>query len=147
MSTPGTESARFGTVAPPVAIRCNVADRLVPNCFRMGPGSEAPMTRDELVSAAAVLGRQFATRAAKFDVEASFPYEDFADLREAGFLGLCVPAEYGGLGASFADYCRVSNELGRHAPATALAFNMHCVTMLLAGQIADDLTWTAEERD
>ena len=30
--------------------------------------------------------------------------------------------------------------------ATALAFNMHCVTMLLAGQIADDLTWTDGER-
>ncbi|HZI46030.1 MAG TPA: acyl-CoA dehydrogenase family protein [Ilumatobacter sp.] len=103
------------------------------------------MTRDELVDAAAALGSQFAARAAKFDVEASFPYEDFADLRDAGFLGLCVPTEYGGLGASFADYCRVSNELGRHAPATALTFNMHCVTMLLVGQIAGDLTWDAEQ--
>jgi len=103
------------------------------------------MTRDELVDAAAALGSQFAPRAAKFDVEASFPYEDFADLRDAGFLGLCVPTEYGGLGASFADYCRVSNELGRHAPATALTFNMHCVTMLLVGQIAGDLTWDAEQ--
>jgi alkylation response protein AidB-like acyl-CoA dehydrogenase len=105
------------------------------------------MTRDELLDAAAALGRRFATRAAKFDVEASFPYEDFGDLRDAGFLGLCVPATHGGLGASFADYCRVSNELGRHAPATALAFNMHCVTMLLAGQVAEDLAWTDAERE
>jgi len=104
------------------------------------------LTREELIDAATRLGARFATRAAKFDVEASFPYEDFADLREAGFLGLCVPAEFGGLGASFADYCRVSNELGRFAPATALAFNMHCVTMLLTGQIAEDLDWSADER-
>jgi alkylation response protein AidB-like acyl-CoA dehydrogenase len=104
-------------------------------------------TRDELVEEAAGLGRRFATRAAKFDGEASFPYEDFADLHEAGFLGLCVPAEYGGRGASFADYCRVSNELGRHAPATALTFNMHCVTMLLVGQIAGDLTWSGDDLD
>jgi alkylation response protein AidB-like acyl-CoA dehydrogenase len=103
------------------------------------------MRRDELVEEAGVLGRQFATRAAKFDSEAGFPYEDFADLRDARFLGLCVPTEYGGLGASFADYCRVSNELGRHAPATALTFNMHCVTMLLVGQIAGDLHWSAAE--
>jgi alkylation response protein AidB-like acyl-CoA dehydrogenase len=103
------------------------------------------MTLDELVEQAARLGSRFATRATKFDGEASFPYEDFADLREAGFLAVCVPAEYGGLGASFADYCRVSNELGRHAPATALTFNMHCVTMLLVGQIASDLRWSAEE--
>src|SRR5688572_3136607 len=103
------------------------------------------MTRDELVDAAAALGSQFAARAAKFDVEASFPYEDFADLCDAGFLGLCVPTEYGGLGASFADYCRVSNELGRHAPATALTFKLQCVTMRLVGQIAGDLTWDAEQ--
>ena len=103
------------------------------------------MRRDELVEEAAALGRRFATRAAKFDSEAGFPYEDFAELRDARFLGLCVPTEYGGLGASFADYCRVSNELGRHAPATALTFNMHCVTMLLVGQIASDLLWSDTE--
>ena len=102
--------------------------------------------RRALVATAAELGAVFAKRAERHDREASFPYDDFADLREAGFLALCVPAAWGGLGASFADYCRVSNELGRHAPATALAFNMHCVTMLLAGQIADDLTWTTDER-
>lgn len=106
----------------------------------------APPDRDQLVGRAAELGPAFAARAARYDREASFPWDDFADLRDAGFLGLCVPACYGGLGASFADYCRVSNELARHAPATALTFNMHCVTMLLTGQIADDLTFTAAER-
>ncbi len=103
--------------------------------------------RTTLVATAAELGAVFAKRAERHDREASFPYDDFADLREAGFHALCVPKAWGGLGATFADYCRVSNELGRHAPATALAFNMHCVTMLLAGQIADDLAWTADELD
>lgn len=102
--------------------------------------------RSALVATAAELGAVFAKRAERHDREASFPYDDFADLHEAGFLALCVPLAWGGLGASFADYCRVSNELGRHAPATALSYNMHCVTMLLAGEIADGLTWTAEER-
>ena len=102
--------------------------------------------RRAFVATAAALGSVFAKRAERHDREASFPYDDFADLREAGFLALCVPQEWGGLGASFADYCRVANELGRHAPATALAYNMHCVTTLLAGQIADGLTWTTEER-
>jgi alkylation response protein AidB-like acyl-CoA dehydrogenase len=102
--------------------------------------------RPALVGTAAELGAVFAKRAERHDREASFPYDDFADLHEAGFLSLCVPLAWGGLGASFADYCRVSNELGRHAPATALSYNMHCVTMLLAGEIADGLTWTAEER-
>ena len=102
--------------------------------------------RPALVATAAELGAVFAKRAERHDREASFPYDDFADLHEAGFLALCVPLAWGGLGASFADYCRVSNELGRHAPATALSYNMHCVTMLLAGEIADGLTWTAAER-
>ena len=104
------------------------------------------MTRQQLVARAAEMGTSFAGRATKYDAEASFPYEDFAELRDAGFLALCVPEHFGGLGADFATYCRVANEIGRHAPATALAFNMHCVTMLLAGQIADDLTWTDGER-
>ena len=104
------------------------------------------MTRQQLVARAAEMGTSFAGRATKYDAEASFPYDDFAELRDAGFLALCVPEHFGGLGADFATYCRVANELGRHAPATALAFNMHCVTMLLAGQIADDLTWTDGER-
>jgi alkylation response protein AidB-like acyl-CoA dehydrogenase len=106
--------------------------------------SAAP-DRRALVATAAELGAVFAKRAERHDREASFPYEDFADLRDAGFLALCVPRRWGGLGASFADYCRVSNELGCHAPATALSFNMHCVTMLLTGQIAGDLTWSEEE--
>lgn len=104
------------------------------------------MTRQQLVARAAEMGTSFAGRATKYDAEASFPYDDFAELRDAGFLALCVPKHFGGLGADFATYCRVANEIGRHAPATALAFNMHCVTMLLAGQIADDLTWTDGER-
>ena len=104
-------------------------------------------TLSDLIGAANELGARFEKRAEQHDREASFPFDDFADLREAGFLALCIPAEQGGLGADFATYARVSRELGRHAPATALAFNMHCVTMLVTGQIADDLAWTPDERD
>jgi alkylation response protein AidB-like acyl-CoA dehydrogenase len=101
--------------------------------------------RAELVGLASELGPAMAARAERYDREASFPYEDFDDLRATGLLGLCIPVEYGGLGATFADYCRVSNEIARHAPATALTFNMHCVTMLLTGQIAGDLSFTSAE--
>lgn len=40
----------------------------------------------------------FAPRAARYDLEGRFPYENFADLRAHGILGLCVPEEYGGMG-------------------------------------------------
>ena len=93
--------------------------------------------RDALVLKVRALGPVFAERAVRYDLEASFPHENFADLREIGFLALCVPQRYGGLGASFADYARVSAEIGRYCGATALTFNMHNATMLWAGEVSD----------
>jgi alkylation response protein AidB-like acyl-CoA dehydrogenase len=85
------------------------------------------------------LGPTFAERATAYDRDARFPTENWDDLKEAGLLGLCVPAPYGGLGADFVGYALVAEELGRHCPSTALTFNMHCATALLAGVIADSL--------
>ena len=63
----------------------------------------------ELIERASVLGREkFAPRAAKFDREAVFPFENYADLREAGLLGVCVPEAYGGLGSNKATIMIVS---------------------------------------
>ncbi len=93
----------------------------------------------ELVARMAALGPAFAERAERYDREASFPYENFDDLREAGFLGLCIPAAFGGMGADFATYALVAEELGRHCGSTALTFNMHTATCMLAGPIADML--------
>ncbi|MBW7460643.1 acyl-CoA dehydrogenase family protein, partial [Paenibacillus sepulcri] len=39
------------------------------------------------------LAARFAERAARHDHEGSFPFENFADLREAGYLKLTVPQE------------------------------------------------------
>ena len=95
----------------------------------------------------AQLGPAFAERASRYDREASFPHENYAELREAGFLGLCIPARYGGLGASFADYMHTAAELARFCPMTALTFNMHCQTMLWTGLVADDLDFAESDRD
>ncbi len=105
-----------------------------------------PERQHELVALVADLGPTFAERAAGYDRDARFPHENYADLRAAGLLGLCVPAEYGGLGADFATYGLVSEELGRHCGSTALTFNMHTATMLLCGQIADDLEMSRADR-
>ena len=87
--------------------------------------------RRQLVARMAELGPTIAARAERYDREASFPHENFADLRSAGFLALCIPEEHGGLGADFTTYALVSEELGRHCGSTALTFNMHTATMLL----------------
>ena len=67
----------------------------------------------------------FRERAEQHDREASFPKEDFDDLRAAGLLGLMVPERLGGNGAGFADYAQVAYEIAQGSPATALLFNMH----------------------
>ena len=95
----------------------------------------------------AELGPAFAERASRYDREASFPHENYAELREAGFLGLCIPARHGGLGASFADYMHTAAELARFCPMTALTFNMHCQTMLWTGIVADDLDFSEADRE
>lgn len=106
----------------------------------------APLTRDEMVARVRELGPAFAERAVRYDHDAAFPWENFADLKEAGLLALCVPREHGGQGATYADYARVSAEIGRYCGATALTFNMHNATMLWAGQVADMLDFSAEDR-
>ena len=85
------------------------------------------------------MGPVLAERAVRYDREASFPFENFADFRRLGLLAMCVPARFGGLGASYADYVRVSEEIGRYCGATALTFNMHNATMLWCGEVADAL--------
>jgi alkylation response protein AidB-like acyl-CoA dehydrogenase len=102
--------------------------------------------REELVHRVRVMGPTLTERAVRYDREASFPFENFADFRREGLLALCVPTEHGGLGASYADYVRVSEEIGRYCGATALTFNMHNATMLWCGEVADALTMSDSER-
>jgi alkylation response protein AidB-like acyl-CoA dehydrogenase len=93
------------------------------------------------------LGREnFAGRAEKYDREASFPFENYEDLRREGFLGLCVPKEYGGGGCDYLTYAIVAAEIGRHCGATALTYNMHVCSTLWSGPLSDDLDMTPEQR-
>ena len=57
------------------------------------------------------------------------------------------PAASAGSGASYADYVRVSEEIGRYCGATGLTFNMHNATMLWCGQVADLLDLSPADRD
>jgi len=88
----------------------------------------------------------FAPRAAQYDREASFPFADYDDLRAAGLLALCVPAQYGGLGVTFETYCLVAEQIAQGNASTALTFNMHCLTMLMMGEIADALPMPDQAR-
>jgi len=105
------------------------------------------MTRDEMVGLVRAMAPAMKERAVVYDREARFPTENFTDFRSNGLLVVSVPARYGGLGASYADYVRVSEEVGRHCGATGLTFNMHNATMLWCGEVADMLDMTPEQRE
>ena len=111
-------------------------------------GSTAQLTplQADLIHRAEILGPTFAARAARHDREASFPFDNYADLREAGLLAVCVPRDHGGLGADFATYVMVAAEIGRHCGATALSYNMHVCSCMWSGFIADALEMTSEQR-
>jgi alkylation response protein AidB-like acyl-CoA dehydrogenase len=112
----------------------------------VGSGFSLSEKQRQLLELAESLGPRFAERAARYDREASFPHENYAELRSAGLLGLCVPEKFGGLGADFRTYSLVSATLGKYCGATALTFNMHACSTLWPGSLADDLDMTAEER-
>ncbi|MEY4979938.1 MAG: hypothetical protein RLZZ352_2208 [Pseudomonadota bacterium] len=101
----------------------------------------------ELLTQAHALGRdKFAARAPQWDREASFPFANYDDLREAGFLKLCVPTAHGGLGADYSTYMMVAAEIGRFCGATALTWNMHICSTLWTGVLADGIAMTDEQR-
>jgi alkylation response protein AidB-like acyl-CoA dehydrogenase len=110
---------------------------------------DAPLTPQQRgwLQQAHELGRtKFAPRARQWDDEASFPFANYADLKDAGFLKLCVPAEFGGGGADYASYMMVAAEVGRHCGATALTWNMHICSTMWTGVLADGIPMTPPER-
>src|SRR5713101_916846 len=94
--------------------------------------------RELIALARRLAGERFAPRADRHDRDASFPFDDFADLRTEGLLGLCVPEGYGGLGADYETYCLVAEQLAQGNASAALTFNMHCRSRQMMGSFADD---------
>ena len=92
---------------------------------------------------------RFASRSPKYDRENTFFTDDFEELRAAGYLLLTVPRELGGRGLTLAEVVREQRRLGSHAPATALAINMHLYWTGVAADLwrAGDTSqqWVLEE--
>ncbi len=112
-------------------------------------GGEYPLTREQkqLIDQAEHLGQtKLAPRAANIDRQASFPFDNYADLRDSGFLGLCIPKAQGGLGADLKTYSLVSATLGKYCGATALTFNMHACSSLWTGLLSEELDMSSEQR-
>jgi alkylation response protein AidB-like acyl-CoA dehydrogenase len=82
------------------------------------------------------LAREFAQaeigpNAAAWDREHGFPRELFGKLAELGFLGVCVPEEYGGAGADFLSYVLVLEELSRADAGVGVTVAVHTSAVTL----------------
>lgn len=77
------------------------------------------------VKIAEELAARFAERAGRHDREGSFPFENFEELKEAGYLKLTVPTEFGGDGISLYELVLLQERLAYGDGATALAVGWH----------------------
>lgn len=71
--------------------------------------------------------QELAPKALEIDRTCRFPRESFDQMGELGLLGLLVPEEYGGVGASVVTYCAVMEEIAAACASTALSYLAHSV--------------------
>jgi alkylation response protein AidB-like acyl-CoA dehydrogenase len=86
-----------------------------------------PPSEAEIIARASQLAGRFAERAAVHDRDASFPFENFEDLSEAGLLSLTIPVALGGAGAGALTVASVLRIFGKADPSTALVLSMHYI--------------------
>ena len=95
-------------------------------------GNTAP-DFETLIAVVRQLGTEkFAPRAAQYDRDATFPFANDDDMREAGLLKLCVPVRHGRRGnpvlwgaAYFAEMMSLSGDMGAKP---LMARHQECVT-------------------
>jgi len=98
------------------------------------PYSSDHCIRNEREAGIALLADQlaikFAERASKHDREGSFPFDNFADLRDSGYLKLTVPKKYGGEELSLYEMLLAQERIARGDGSTALAVGWHMALIL-----------------
>jgi alkylation response protein AidB-like acyl-CoA dehydrogenase len=75
--------------------------------------------------AAEFADREVAPYAAELDREDRFPAETFEKMADMGFMGLCVPEEYGGAGTDFLSYVLLVEEISRADAGVGVTLAVH----------------------
>jgi alkylation response protein AidB-like acyl-CoA dehydrogenase len=85
-------------------------------------------------------GEMLCANADQFDQSRHFPRENLAALGKAGVLGLLVPTQFGGAGASLAEMSQVIGTQAQNCASTAMVTLMHfCATAVIAAKANDAL--------
>src|SRR5215216_6128013 len=81
--------------------------------------------RDIRERASEFADREVAPHAAERDREDRYPAEVFEKLAGVGFMGLCVPEEYGGGGTDFLSYVLLIEEISRADAGVGVTLAVH----------------------
>ena len=76
--------------------------------------------RQRILELTAHLADDFASRAPEHDRDASFPFNNFARMRETGYLAMTVPEDLGGCGASMVDTMHALERMAHGCGSTPL---------------------------
>ncbi|MEO7019063.1 MAG: acyl-CoA dehydrogenase family protein [Ktedonobacteraceae bacterium] len=90
--------------------------------FPLYPATER---QTRILAMADELAERFLPRANEGEWEGRFPYENYRDLHESGYLRLTVPREFGGWGADIVEVALAQARLAQGCPSTALVTTMH----------------------
>lgn len=96
----------------------------------------------ELLRRARRVGTDVAAgHAGAVDADARFPRETFAALKEAKLLGVMVPAEFGGDGASISDIVSLCHALGQYCASSAMIYAMHQIQVACVVRHGQQSPW------
>ncbi|WP_242202070.1 acyl-CoA dehydrogenase family protein [Aestuariivivens insulae] len=71
------------------------------------------------------IGKDFAQRSLKHDLEGTFVKENYNQLREHNFFSAAIPKELGGGGLTHSEMCQIIKTIAHYCSSTALSFSMH----------------------
>ncbi|MDQ0272876.1 acyl-CoA dehydrogenase family protein [Cytobacillus purgationiresistens] len=81
--------------------------------------------QSQLFKVAAELADRFSERAQGIDEAAQFPFDNFQELKNASYLSLTVPKEYGGEEISLYEYILIQERMAQGDASTALCIGWH----------------------
>jgi acyl-CoA dehydrogenase len=81
--------------------------------------------REAITRAKSIATDVTAPAADDVDVRSRFPFETFEELQAAGLLGMLIPVEFGGIGASLAETGQAITEIARSCSSSGMILAMH----------------------
>jgi alkylation response protein AidB-like acyl-CoA dehydrogenase len=88
--------------------------------YRLTPDQQAIVNR-----AKEIADKEIAPHAARVDVESVYPQASMDALARAGFMGLTLSPEYGGMGHGMRVMAAVLDEIAQRCASTAMCYKMH----------------------